>query len=532
MGVSSELCKPGSRLIYTRALNASRRLSLRRWARCAAIAAAVLGGCLPAFTSDAVAAASTPPLGHAGRWITDPTGRVVVLHGLNMVYKLAPYYPAAAGFGADDAAFLERMDFNVVRVGVIWKAVEPQPGVYDDAYLEHIAGTVRTLARHGIFSLLDFHQDQYNELFQGEGAPDWAVHDNGLANPKNGFPDNYFTNPALQGAFDYFWSNGKGPGGVGLQDRYAAAWQHVARMFRTVPGVLGYELMNEPSAGTQFLSCIAAAGCPAFDAQLTAFNRLVAGAIRKVDPRTLIFYEPDVGFDFGVETHVGALGQGPAGFAFHDYCLAASPNGCASEPVGFANALGRVAQTGEALMLTEFGSTPFSGDLTGMVRLADQDMVPWTEWSYCPCGDPTGATPDPVVLNPAKPPVGSNLGQFALHILVEPFPQLIAGTPLSWGFDPATKIFQLRYSTTRANGHGRFGPLATTDIATPQVVYGRPYVVHVDGGMIVSGRGAGVLRIAACRGARNISVQVLPSGEDRQSCRVINVGARRPQARR
>src|SRR2546423_10120586 len=72
------------------------------------------------------------PLTHAGRWITAARGRVVVMHGTNMVYKIPPYYPGAIAFGDDDAAFLSRMGFNVVRVGVIWKALEPQPGVYDD----------------------------------------------------------------------------------------------------------------------------------------------------------------------------------------------------------------------------------------------------------------------------------------------------------------------------------------------------------------------------------------------------------------
>jgi endoglycosylceramidase len=441
-----------------------------------------------------------------------------------MVYKVAPYYPAAAGFGTDDAAFLQRMGFNVVRVGVIWKAVEPGPGVYDDGYLRHIAATVRTLARHGIYSLLDFHQDMYNELFQGEGAPDWAVQDGGLPNPKHGFAANYYTDPALQHAENEFWANSPGPGGVGLQDRYAAAWRHVAGMFRTVPGILGYELMNEPAAGTEFLACISAIGCAAFDRQLTAFSRRVAKAIRTVDRHTLIFYEPDVGFDFGVATHMGALDDGPAGLAFHDYCLPTgpAPNGCSSERQGFANAVAHVSNTNEAVILTEFGSTPFRGDLTGMVRLADQSMVPWTEWSYCSCHDPTGATPDPLVIDPARPPRGSNVGQFALHILVEPFPQLIAGTPTSWGFDPATGTFQLRYSTIRPGG-GSFPAGAITEVATPRLIYGRPYAVRADGGTIVSRRGARILEIAACRGFRKISIQVLRAGRDRESCRAAGV---------
>jgi endoglycosylceramidase len=139
--------------------------------------------CLASIFCGAARAAPTPPLGHSGRWITDASGRVVIVHGINMVYKLPPYDPAAAGFGDDDAAFLSRIGFNAVRVGVIWKALEPSPGVYNDDYLAQIMSTVKTLARHGVLSVLDFHQDLLNERFQGEGIPDWAVQDGSLPNP-------------------------------------------------------------------------------------------------------------------------------------------------------------------------------------------------------------------------------------------------------------------------------------------------------------------------------------------------------------
>jgi endoglycosylceramidase len=165
-------------------------------------------------------------VGQAGRWITDSTGRVVVLHGLNQVYKVPPYEPSAAGFGADDAAFLAANGFNAMRVGVIWAAVEPQPGHYDDGYLDSIADTVHTLAAHGIVSILDFHQDLYNEKFQGEGAPAWAVQDGGLPNPPLGFPGNYLGNPAEWHTWDQFWANAPGPDGVGL---------HGSRPTRTSP---------------------------------------------------------------------------------------------------------------------------------------------------------------------------------------------------------------------------------------------------------------------------------------------------------
>jgi endoglycosylceramidase len=457
-----------------------------------------------------VAAAACPPSAsaaapsHAGRFITDAAGRVVVLHGVNMVYKRPPYYPQAAGFSSDDAAFLARNGLNIVRVGVIWKAVEPRSGVYDDAYLSHIAATVRILAQHGIYSLLDFHQDMYNERFQGEGAPDWAVKDDGLpALPQFGFPDNYELMPALQVAFDNFWSNADG-----LENHYAAAWAHVASRFRGVHGVLGYELFNEPFPGTPYLTCALPVGCPAFDGKLTAFNRLVSHAIRAVDRRTLIFYEPNVLFDFGFTTDVGALDHPEAGFAFHDYCFTFSPTGCPSETTGFQHALAHVKSTREALLLTEFGSTTAVADLSGMVSAADRDMVSWTEWAYCPCNDPTGSTPDPFVVDPAKPPTGSNVGQLALHILVEPYPQLIAGTPLSWGFDRSADRFTLQYSTARADGHGRFREGAISEVFIPRRLYTHGYTAHLKGGSVMSRPGAQMLLIAQRRGAKVINVTV------------------------
>src|SRR5579875_1608466 len=185
-------------------------------------------------------------LGQTGRWITDSEGRVVILHGLNQVYKVPPYEPSANGFGDDDAAFLAANGFDAVRVGVIWAAVEPQPGVYDDAYLASIAQTVQTLANHGIVSLLDFHQDLYNEKFQGEGAPAWAVEDGGLKNPALGFPGNYLGNPAEWRTWDNFWKNAPAPDGVGLQDHYARAWAHVAAYFAGDKAVAGYDVLNEP----------------------------------------------------------------------------------------------------------------------------------------------------------------------------------------------------------------------------------------------------------------------------------------------
>jgi endoglycosylceramidase len=469
-------------------------------------------------------AAPVLPLDHAGRWMTGADGRVVILHGVNMVYKRPPYAPDAVGFGDDDAAFLQSEGYNTVRLGVIYKGVEPRRGVYDDAYLARIRDTVDTLARHGIVSLLDFHQDLYNERFQGEGWPDWAVIDDGLpAQPQQGFPANYLVMPALQRAFDHFWNNDDG-----LQDSYAAAWRHVAERFRDVPAVLGYDLLNEPWPGTAWQQCANPAGCPAFDATMTTFIKRTIAAIRTVDPTTLAFYEPNVIFNDGAKTNVGDTGDAHAAMSFHDYCLTSDAGGpdqdCDTlDDMVFANADAHVGQTGDTLLLTEFGATTDPKTLTGMTDRADRFMVGWQEWHYCGCNDPTTSGPgnkQALVIDPSKPPEGANLDTGKLKLLSRPYPQVVAGTPASYAFDGASRTFKLAYTTRRADGKGSFGPGDETEVAVPARQYPSGYAVAVQGAAVRSAAGAATLRIAACPGAGRVAVTVTPGGPSSATCAV------------
>jgi endoglycosylceramidase len=451
-------------------------------------AVVTLAACL-APAAPAAAAGPAPPLGHEGRWITDAHGRVVFIHGVNMVYKRPPYYPRAIGFGADDARFLRRHGFNGVRLGVIYKGVEPKPGRYDDAYLDHIAATERVLDRNRIFSQIDFHQDLYNEKFQGEGWPDWAVQDDGLPNPQNGFPNNYLSNPALQRAFDHFWANDPGPGGVGLVRRYADAWRHVARSFRSAPRVLGYDLLNEPWPGTVWQPCASPAGCSAFDTgPLAAMTRMTTKAIRKVDRRHIVWQEPNVLFNFGPESHLPKIGSN-SGFSFHVYCLDNSAPTCPTmESLPFDNADDMALDTDRALMLTEFGATNEHPRIEHIVDLADEHMVSWMWWAYCGCNDPTTTGPgnlQAIVKDPRKPPRGSNVLRRKLAVLERPYPQAVAGTPTSFGYDPETNKFRLAYRTTAPNGK-RLGRHRRTRVYVPRSRYPDGYRARVTGAKVIS----------------------------------------------
>lgn len=455
------------------------------------------------------------PLTNTGTWMTDAGGRVVVLHGLNQVYKVPPYEPSADGFGDDDAAFLAANGFNAMRVGVIWAAVEPQPLSYNDNYLASIAQTVQTLASHGIVSLLDFHQDMYNEAFQGEGAPPWAVQTAGLPNPQLGFPGNYFLNPAAENAWRAFWRDAPAPDGIGLQDHYTRAWVHVAAYFRGNPGVFGYEVLNEPWPGFLWEGCFdPILGCPLQDFKLTDFYRRVVPAIRAADPSTVVFFQPNLLFDEGIHTDIGKVTDPHTGFSYHDYCAIEAvlhkDITCRLEDgLTLTNASLYSDIVGIPALLTEFGATDDLSNIAEVMRHADRHKVGWLEWAYTG-HDKTSSSPDAqaLVFDPSQPPTGSNVNTPKLAVLAAPYPQVVSGTPRFWSFMSGT--FRLCYSTERASGAGRFSTGAQTLVSVPTIEYPHGYRVTVKGGQAVSPPNAPVLTVVADAGADAVDVTVTP----------------------
>jgi endoglycosylceramidase len=481
----------------------------------AAVLAAMLAAlaCLtPATAGGAEATPSRPHgtlavLGHAGRYLTDPAGQVVILHGLNMVSKVAPYEPAAAGFGSQAATSLAADGFDVVRLGVIYGAVEPEPGVFSASYVASIKRTVAELAAHGVYTLLDFHQDQMSTGFGGEGFPAWSVETDGLAVQRFAFPSGYTSSPALDAAFDNFWANRPGPGGVGLQVRYAAAWRYVAARFAGDPSVLGYDVINEPWPAQST------------DAQLGAFYARVITAIRGVDRDHLIFYEPYVLFNFGQPTTLPRLSDAKLAMSFHDYCLndpATDPSGCAvSEQLPVANALARSSATGDAIVETEFGSTDDLTDLGRTEGIADAHGISWIEWAYCGCGDPTGSVPpsiEALVADPRLAATGANVDAAKLAVLSEPYPRVTSGTPETYAFDDATRVMTYRYAVVAPDSR-RFGVGSCTAIVVPRVQYPNGYTVEVHGARVDSRPEAGVLTLAqlgAGRPGSAVTVEITP----------------------
>ncbi|MCR5004395.1 MAG: glycoside hydrolase family 5 protein, partial [Clostridiales bacterium] len=183
-----------------------------------------------------------------GNRFVGASGHQVLLHGLNVLNRQRPHlYP-----DLDRALpWFKTSGFNLIRLGIFWDAVEPEPGTIDFTYLDEIKRLVRAAGSQGIYVILDMHQDLFAQKFI-DGAPDWACLDEGAYHPDNCnlWYEAYLSSEAIIKAADNFWANAPAEDGVGLLDHYAAMWKEIARVFDDCDNVIGLEPMNEPFMGS------------------------------------------------------------------------------------------------------------------------------------------------------------------------------------------------------------------------------------------------------------------------------------------
>ena len=186
----------------------------------ALVLAAASRSCSPAVPVSA--ADETPRLQRQGRFLVDQHGRVVIVHGLNMVWKRPPYAPpnTAAGFTARDADWLRKYGFNGARIGTLWAGVTPErPGVADPAYFRRVDRVTKLLADRQIWMLFDAHQDMWHEQYGGEGVPDVrgeaadAVRAHAVR--EGAVPDGLLDPRGLPGLRRLLGEQGQPPGGMG-----------------------------------------------------------------------------------------------------------------------------------------------------------------------------------------------------------------------------------------------------------------------------------------------------------------------------
>lgn len=490
-----------------------------------------------------------------GPFLRDAQGRAILLRGVNVVYKRPPYevFPDPGkpwNFSAGDASLMALLGFDVVRLGMTWKGLEPgsarandpaicaagppgDPQQYDqavlDRYLARLKKTVDLLARFHIFTILDMHQDVYNELFDGEGAPDWAVCTNGAPNvdPPGRWSSNYGT-AAAGAAFDHFWTNDV----VGdLQGQFDMVWGQVAKYFADDPWVIGYDPFNEP-----FSASLVRLGDEHFDAQLECFytgtaqlgaprrgsspitcppGDPAAGVIPTIlanDPRALVFDEPDNYANRGLPTFLGPMPFDGLVFNFHVYCGARSPK--TGNPTDLARCAAQERRTlarrkedrpemaskqqpgGPGWLMSEFGATASPRLLTSVTALADRNLLGWAYWSWRYYADPTGSAAESLVMADGRL-------RSTASVLSRVYPEAVAGTPSSMAFDARARRFSFAYRPDLTS-------VLPTVIQVPvQVQYPSGYCAAVTGGRATSRPTAPLLSVRAT-GPGTVHVTVRP----------------------
>ena len=184
-----------------------------------------------------------------GDCFVDHEGNQILFNGVNYVCK-----DPGQGylFPAPERVFrrFREQGFNLIRLGIFWDGVEPQPGVYDHDYLQRVKDVIELARQNGLYVMLDMHQDLFSRKW-GDGAPLWATLDEGAPHPESCtmWYDAYLQSEAIIRAADNFWENAPAADGVGLQDHYEAMWEILAGYFDSCENVIGYEPMNEPFMG-------------------------------------------------------------------------------------------------------------------------------------------------------------------------------------------------------------------------------------------------------------------------------------------
>jgi endoglycosylceramidase len=246
-----------------------------RWSSAALLALALVAS----TAGPAAGAGPVAPWVHvqAGRFV-DASGQPVVLRGVDQQGGAGKVSnQLAAGLGA-----------SVVRVLVPWSSIEtsaPSGGshLYNQTKLASVDAQVSWYQAHGVNVLLDFHQFKWSPYFRqtgAEGIPGWfySVTEAGRYTPDA---------PGMKQAMADWWTDTAG------QQGYISFVQMMEARYSSHPNVVGYELFNEPMAGSLGENHAAAQAVIAWEAP-------VAAAMRAADPSRAVFFMLRGGGDNGL----------------------------------------------------------------------------------------------------------------------------------------------------------------------------------------------------------------------------------------
>lgn len=279
-----------------------------------------------------------------------------------------------------EAARIEQLGWNVIRLPVSWSGLEPHPLQYAQAWMNKLDAVLAMAKEHHFYVLIDMHQDAYSKEIGEDGEPLWAIVPPPTMLLQGPYSDSRRTSGQVLQAGYSFFANANATDGRALQDAYAAAVQQIVRHVLGNPVVLGYEAFNEPVL--LHLD------------ELHAFHEKLADAVHAIDADAPLLFEPvSTRNEFDVaEIPTQPWSHGPASYAVHIYTCwfsTCTPADWASQdPTQLAPSMAHAEQEragwGTPLFVTEFGcdqTTPQGPAwMSAELDLQDQYLVSSTAW--------------------------------------------------------------------------------------------------------------------------------------------------------
>ncbi len=440
-----------------------------------------------------------------GNRIADELGRTVLLRGFNHIGLRSdrnhpPYRdeegrtnPAAELFELQDIedsdfAAIAGMGLNSLRLVVTWEFAQPDPppAPYNEAYFRLIDNFIAKAKAHGLYVIFDFGQFGWGRAAGGNaGAPAWTISDTcaSLPGPTGSAPPQ--ASASVSCNYFNFWQNDEN-NGAGLQDHYVNLWRFVAQRYRDEPAIAMYDLLNEPFGGP----------IPpgVFELQfMFPFYQRLSAAIREIDPRHAIAFQPELLHAIGVPTPVAApIGIDNAIYIPHEYTAsyfiqrvnpAYTP---LQDPItqlylNIANTEAQIFSTpwmigetgwtrsteadgvgGPIPAIDEQAPRDFARDFT---RAADAFQIGWQWFAYSSIDEAYGIN------------FGGELDDPLIRELARPFPRAVGGELIAFSFAPETGIYQQQWRNNPGGMHEIALPMAwhypdgiciTVDDAAPQ----------------------------------------------------------------
>lgn len=175
--------------------------------------------------------------------IRDEHDRIILMHGVNVSNFAKQSASNRAGLTwhtEDEYRLLLKYGFNAVRYLVFWEALEPQKSQFDTEYLRKVAEDITRITSAGLLVMVDMHQDIYTQAYGGDGFPIWTMKPEGGAFVAQKYWAANLLQPAVKNCYKNFWADSD------MQDRYIFALDMLVRTLQVIPGVIGFDIMNEP----------------------------------------------------------------------------------------------------------------------------------------------------------------------------------------------------------------------------------------------------------------------------------------------